>query len=50
MVNLLGTFMTNCETFSADENGTHVDTKKYKSMVGSLRYITTSRLDIMFSV
>ena len=33
-----------------DEGGKCVDSKLYRSMIGSLLYLTTSRLDIMFSV
>ena len=33
-----------------DEKGKEVDIKKYQGMIDSLLYLTTSRLDIMFSV
>jgi hypothetical protein len=33
-----------------DEGGKPVDQKLYRSMIGSLLYLTTSRPDIMFSV
>jgi hypothetical protein len=33
-----------------DEGGTMVDQKLYRSIIGSLLYITTSRPDVMFSV
>ena len=33
-----------------DENGIDVDQKMYRGMIGSLLYLTASRLDIMFSV
>lgn len=33
-----------------DEQGKPVDEKKYRGMIGSLLYLTASRLDIMFSV
>jgi hypothetical protein len=33
-----------------DEGGNSVDQTLYHSMVNSLLYLTTSRLDIMFSV
>jgi hypothetical protein len=33
-----------------DEGGKPVDLKLYRSMIGSLLYLTTSRPDIMFSV
>jgi hypothetical protein len=34
----------------ADEEGEHVDQKEYWSMIGSLLYLTRTRLDIQFSV
>jgi hypothetical protein len=33
-----------------DDNGNMVDQKLYQSMIGSLLYVTASRLDMMFSV
>ena len=33
-----------------DDQGKSVDIKLYRSMIGSLLYLTASRLDIMFSV
>ncbi|GKE06127.1 uncharacterized mitochondrial protein-like protein, partial [Tanacetum coccineum] len=33
-----------------DENGEEVDVHMYRSMIGSLMYLTSSRLDIMFVV
>ena len=33
-----------------DESGNMVDQKLYHSMIGSLLYVTASRLDVMFSV
>ncbi|GJV54335.1 putative ribonuclease H-like domain-containing protein [Tanacetum coccineum] len=33
-----------------DENGEEVDVYMYRSMIGSLMYLTSSRLDIMFAV
>ena len=33
-----------------DDESKKVDKKKYKGMIGSLLYLTASRLDIMFSV
>ena len=33
-----------------DESGKVVDQKIYKGMIGSLLYITASRLDIQFSI
>jgi len=40
---------TNCY-LSADEVGTIVDQTKYRGLIGSLLYVTASRLDIMFVV
>jgi hypothetical protein len=34
----------------SDTNGNMVDQKLYRSMIGSLLYMTASRLDVMFSV
>jgi hypothetical protein len=34
----------------ADEEGEHVDQKEYRSMIGSLLYLTAMRPDIQFSV
>jgi hypothetical protein len=33
-----------------DEEGNSIDLKLYRSMIGSLLYLTASRPDIMFSV
>ena len=33
-----------------DEDGEPVDQKEYRGMIGSLLYLTTSRLDIQFVV
>jgi hypothetical protein len=33
-----------------DEEGEHMDRKEYKSMIGSLLYLTATRPDIQFSV
>ncbi|GJX98512.1 uncharacterized mitochondrial protein-like protein, partial [Tanacetum coccineum] len=44
---------TPIETYKAltkDENGEDVDVHLYRSMIGSLMYLTSSRPDIMFSV
>jgi len=40
---------TNCY-LSADEAGPEVDQTKYRGLIGSLLYLTTSRLDILFVV
>ncbi|GKB03471.1 putative ribonuclease H-like domain-containing protein [Tanacetum coccineum] len=38
------------KTLSKDVNGTNVDVHLYRSMIGSLMYLTSSRPDIMFAV
>ena len=35
---------------TSDSNGEHVDQQLYRSMIGSLMYLTACRLDIVFSV
>ena len=40
---------TNCY-LSADEKGKSINQTKYKGIIGSLHYLTASRLDIMFGV
>jgi len=40
---------TNC-LMDADEVGQQVDSTKYRGLIGSLLYLTTSRLDIKFGV
>ena len=40
---------TNC-LMDADEVGNQVDSTKYKGLIGSLLYLTTSRLNIQFGV
>jgi hypothetical protein len=42
--------MSTTTTLHADEEGEHVDQKEYQSMIGSLLYLTVTRLDIQFSV
>ncbi|GJX58621.1 hypothetical protein Tco_0290011 [Tanacetum coccineum] len=43
---------TQCETQALlkDEDGKEVDIHMYRSMIGSLMYLTSSRPDIMFAV
>jgi hypothetical protein len=42
--------MSTTRTLDADEEGEHVDQKEYRSMIGSLLYLTVTRPDIQFSV
>jgi hypothetical protein len=42
--------MSTTTALDADEEGEHVDQKEYRSMVGSLLYLTVTRPDIQFSV
>jgi hypothetical protein len=37
-------------SLDSDASGNMVDQKMYRSMIGSLLYVTTSRLDVMFNV
>ena len=46
----LKTPMGTNEKLSKDENGVPVDPTLYRSMIGSLLYLTASRPDIAFSV
>jgi hypothetical protein len=38
------------ENLDSDASGNMVDQKMYRSMIGSLLYVTTSRPDVMFSI
>ena len=42
--------MTTTTKLDKDEQGINIDIKLYRSMIGSLLYLTASRPDIMFSV
>jgi len=42
--------MSTSTKLDKDDNGKDVDQKKYRGMIGSLLYLTASRLDIMLSV
>jgi hypothetical protein len=42
--------MSTTTALDADEEGEHMDQKKYQSMIRSLLYLTVTRLDIQFSV
>ena len=41
--------MSTTTKLTKDENGKTVDEKRYRGMIGSLLYLTTSRPDIMFA-
>jgi hypothetical protein len=47
---VMATPMSMTTTLDADEEGEHVDRKEYRSMIGSLLYLTATRPDIQFSV
>jgi hypothetical protein len=42
--------MSTITALDADDEGEHVDQKEYRSMIGSLLYLTATRPDIQFSV
>jgi hypothetical protein len=42
----VSTPMSTTTTLDLDENGEAVDQREYKSMIGSLMYLTATRLDI----
>jgi hypothetical protein len=42
--------MSTTTALDADEEGEHVDQKEYRSMIGSLLYLTATKPDIQFSV
>jgi hypothetical protein len=42
--------MSTTIALDVDEEGEHVDQKEYRSMIGSLLYLTATRPDIQFSV
>jgi hypothetical protein len=46
----LSTPMTTSTTLDTDEDGEPVDQKEYRSMIGSLLYLTAMRPDIHFAV
>jgi hypothetical protein len=46
----MATPMSTTTTLDADEEGEQVDQKEYRSMIGSLLYLTATRPDIQFSV
>jgi hypothetical protein len=44
----MATLMSTTTALDADEEGEHVDQKEYRSMIGSLPYLTATRPDIQF--
>jgi hypothetical protein len=46
----MATLMSTTTALDADEEGEYVDQKEYRSIIGSLLYLTATRLDIQFSV
>jgi hypothetical protein len=42
--------MSTTTALDVDEEGEHMDQKEYRSMIGSLLYLTATRPDIQFSV
>jgi hypothetical protein len=42
--------MSTTTALDGDKEGEHVDQKEYRNMIGSLPYLTATRLDIQFSV
>jgi hypothetical protein len=46
----MATPMSMTTALDADEEGEHMDQKEYRSMIGSLLYLTAMRPDIQFSV
>ena len=46
----IGTPMNSSMKLNKDKKGKPVDVKLYRSMIGNLLYLTTSRPDIMFSI
>ncbi|GKA81343.1 putative ribonuclease H-like domain-containing protein [Tanacetum coccineum] len=49
-VNIASTLIETQKPLLKDENGKEVDVHMYRSMIGSLMYLTSSRLDIMFTM
>jgi hypothetical protein len=46
----VSTLMSRATTLDPDENGEVVDQREYRSMIGSLLYLTTTQPDIQFTV
>ena len=47
---VISTLMGTNGNLDSDASGNMVDQKVYQSMIGSLLYVTVSRLDVIFSV
>jgi hypothetical protein len=47
---LVSTLMSMATSLGPDEDGEIVDRREYRSMIGSLLYLMTTRLDIQFVV
>jgi hypothetical protein len=45
----VSTLMSSAASLGPDEDGEVVDQREYKSMIGSLLYLTATRLDIQFT-
>jgi hypothetical protein len=46
----LSTLMSSATSLSSDEDDETVDQREYRSIIGSLMYLTVTRLDIQFIV
>jgi hypothetical protein len=46
----MSTLMSTTAALDPDENGEAIDQREYKSMIGSLLYLTATRSDIQFTV
>jgi hypothetical protein len=46
----VSTPMSSMASLGPDEDGEAVDQREYRSMIGSLLYLTVTRLDIQFAV
>jgi hypothetical protein len=47
---IMSTLMSTAIALDLDENGEAVDEREYRSMIGSLLYLTVTRPDIQFTV
>jgi hypothetical protein len=47
---LVSTLMSSAASLGTDEDGEAVDQREYRSMIGSLLYLTATRPDIQFPV